>query len=163
MVTQSQSGLPGYVVDYCAPLRPFLLWVPLSGHSPDVFRDQAMPQYCLVSLHTPLVARDLAFILEDLTGCTAIIALKGRESSCHALAEVPEGALRYAFVQSDAAMLQDTPLARRIVELGGRIVLVGSMAEGEAGHGRGDAAWRVLVQPFGPVQVAELLASLDPH
>lgn len=125
-----------------------------------------MSRYCLVMLQTPLVAQDLALILQDLTGCVSITA-EEVEVACLKLAGLGPGSLLYAFVQSDVASLRDSPLRALVERLGGRLVLLGHAAEMEAA--RQDAAgteaetWPVLAQPFGAAQVAELLDGLRRH
>lgn len=119
-----------------------------------------MSRYCLVVLQTPLVAKDLALTLEELTGSATIIA-STIEDSFLKLAGLGPGALLYAFIQSDAAGLRDNPILPLVDQCGGQIVLMGHLAELEATH-EGAGAWPVLEQPFGSVQVAELLEYMRP-
>ena len=123
-----------------------------------------MSRYCLVMLQTPLVAQDLALILQDLTGCVSITA-EEVEVACLKLAGLGPGSLLYAFVQSDVASLRDSPLRAQVERLGGRLVLLGHAAEIEAERldDAATEAWPVLAQPFGAAQVAELLEGLCRH
>lgn len=116
-----------------------------------------MSQYCLVVLPTPLVAQDLALTLQDLTGCTAITADR-MEDACQKLATMSPGSLLYAFIHCDISGFRESPLRTLIERLGGRFVLLGHAAELEAAQDPESACWPVLGQPFGPEQVAALLA-----
>lgn len=119
-----------------------------------------MSRYCLVVLPTPIVAQDLAQTLEDLTGATAITA-GALEECLTKLAGLGPGSLLYAFIQSNVAGLRDSPLPAMIETSGGQIVLLGHAAELEAADD-GAETWPILLQPFGPSQVAELLQRLRP-
>ena len=120
-----------------------------------------MSRYCLVVVHTPLVAQDLALMLEDMTGCSPIL-VERIEEACDKLNDLGPGTLPFAFVHADAAALRASPLAAAIERLGGRPILLGHAAELEAAQGAGHADWPVLEQPFGPAQVAELLQRCPP-
>lgn len=120
-----------------------------------------MARHCLVVLDSPLVAQDLALIVQDLTGAAPMLAQDVAEA-CGSLAKLAPGALLLACVQSEAAPLEATPLPGRVAELGGQIVLLGHAAELEDARGEGRAGWPVLRQPFGPAQVAEVLERLGP-
>lgn len=120
-----------------------------------------MSRYCLVVLQTPLVAQDLALTLQDLTGCISITVEKN-EDACDKLAGLSPGSLLYAFVQSDVSQFRESPLRPLIEQLGGSCVLLGHDAELEMAKGPEGPTWPVLGQPFGPDQVAALLADLHP-
>lgn len=120
-----------------------------------------MSRYCLVVLQTPLVAQDLALTLQDLTGCISITVEK-IEDACLKLAGLAPGSLLYAFVQSDVSQFRDSPLRRLIERLGGKCVLLGHDAELEVAKAPEGPTWPVLGQPFGPDQVAAMLANLRP-
>lgn len=121
-----------------------------------------MSQYCLVVLPTPLVAQDLALTLQDLTGCHAITADR-MDDACQKLAAMPPGSLLYAFVHCEIAEFRDSPLRILIERLGGKFVLLGHAAELEAAQAPEGTSWPVLGQPFGPEQVAALLAQVPRH
>lgn len=116
-----------------------------------------MSRYSLVLLKAPIVAQDLALTVEELTGCVAITA-SAVEESCLKLAGLGPGSLVYAFIQSDVASLRESPLVALIERIGGQIILTGHPAEIE--ELEKGASWPVLRQPFGPAQVAELLARI---
>ena len=120
-----------------------------------------MARHCLVVLDSPLVAQDLALILQDLTGAAPLLAQDLAEG-CALLEGLSPGALLHAFVQAEAAALAATTLPAQVAELGGRIVLLGHAAELEAADGGGQPGWPVLPQPFGTAQVAEVLERLGP-
>jgi len=124
-------------------------------------QDVTMSRFCLILMQTPLVAQDLSLMLKDLTGCTPI-TVGQIDEACSRLSELVPGSLLFAVVQSDAAGMRDSPLRCAIERLDARLVLTGHAAEMEAAKGQGNEAWPVLAQPFGPGQVAELLAGLRP-
>lgn len=153
---------PGYVMVYCAI-------APTRAHRQGEARprvrakegDAPMSRYCLVMLQTPLVAQDLALTLEDLTGCAPILATRV-EDACEKLAPLAPGSVLYAFVQSDAEGLDASPLREALERTGARLVLMGHAAEMEAADGAGRIDCPILVQPFGPAQVAKLLDRCPP-
>lgn len=119
-----------------------------------------MKCYCLVSIPTPLVAQDLALTLQDLTGCTAIVAGRA-EKALAMVADVEPGALKYAVVHSGSIAFRSSPLRAAIEARGGRVVLMGHAAELEVAGGKGGESWPVLIQPFGRAQVAALIKRLE--
>lgn len=120
-----------------------------------------MSRFCLVMLQTPLVARDLAQTVEELTGCAPLFAATADEATAR-LAGLERGALPCAFLQTDAAALRTSALLAELRRLGGQPVLLGHAAETEAARGEGCDDWPVLPQPFGRAQVAALLEGLSP-
>lgn len=120
-----------------------------------------MSRYCLVMLQPPLVAQDLAQMLEELTGCEPILPATEDDATAR-LAGMEPGALPCAFLQTDAASLRTSPLLVQLRRLGGQPVLLGHAAEMEAARGEGVDGWPVLPQPFGAAQVAALLGALSP-
>jgi hypothetical protein len=115
-----------------------------------------MSRYCLVVVHTPLVAQDLALTLQELTGCTPIV-VETVEEAIDKLEPLAPGSLSHAFVHSGAAAWRDGPLHGVVERMGARLVLMGHAAEMEAAKDPNGAEWPVLAQPFGPAQVAALL------
>ncbi|MGY6537100.1 MAG: hypothetical protein ACXIVG_17310 [Pararhodobacter sp.] len=116
-----------------------------------------MSRPCLVMLRPPLVARDLALTLQDITGCAPVVA-GTTDEACLKLAALRPPSLHFAFVQTDGASLRGSRLLAMIWQLGGRPVLVGHAAEMEAAGGAAATGWPVLAKPFGSTQVAQLLA-----
>lgn len=121
-----------------------------------------MSRFCLVVLQPPLVAQDLAQTVEELTGCTPLLAAS-MDDAGERLSGLEPGALSCAFVQTDAAGLRASALIAQLRRLGGQPVLLGHAAEMEAARGEGQADWPVLTQPFGAAQVAEVLERLPPR
>jgi hypothetical protein len=118
-----------------------------------------MTRYSLVMVETPLVAHDLALMLEDLTGA-ACMTSAAMDEACEKLASLQPGSLLYAFVQSDLKSLALSTLPDLVRALGGRLILIGHSAELEAAaHADGNAP-PVLIQPFGAAQVTEVLSKI---
>ena len=116
-----------------------------------------MSRFCLVYQSSPVIARDLAITLEDLTGCTPLIVpdMDAAEEAITTLG--PEAELGYAFVHLGVNDYRNSLLRQMLDRLSARVVLLGHAAETEAGA----SDWPVLAQPFSTSQVAELLARLE--
>lgn len=120
-----------------------------------------MTRYSLIMLRTPLVAHDLSLTLAELAGTECIVAAT-IEEACERLTGLAPGALLHAFVHSDYKSLRESPLPSLVAALGGQLVLVGHSAEVEAARGETDPDLPVLMQPFGPAQVTDVLSRISP-
>lgn len=116
-----------------------------------------LPRHCLVFLHSPVVAQDLALTMQDIAGCGPIIATTLPEAESRLAALPNESPLPYAFVHLSPSAFRPSRLNQLLSQRGAKVVLTGHAAELEA-DSSGD--WPVLKQPFSSAQVAALVTQL---
>lgn len=116
-----------------------------------------MNRYCLIFQSSPVIARDLAMTLQDLTGCDPILVpdLGSAETAVADLGD--EAELAYAFVHLGVSDYRKSRLQRLLDGRRARVVLLGHEAETEVAR----SEWPVLAQPFSTDQVADLLARVE--
>lgn len=115
--------------------------------------DGAPEPVFVVVLREFLVARDIEMIIRDIVVEARVILARTLDE---ALAAMPQGRIKAAFVQVEAQDFAQSELCRRVATDGGRTVLVGTNeATGLP------AGWVELPFPFAQSDVSAVLAAGD--
>jgi hypothetical protein len=107
----------------------------------------------VVVLREFLVARDIEMIIRNIVAEARVILARTLDE---AVAAMPQGRIKAAFVQVEAGDFAQSELGRRVATDGGRTVLVGV----DPGAGV-PAGWTALAFPFAESDVSALLAAGD--
>ena len=106
----------------------------------------------VVVVREVLIARDIEMSIRDLWAEAQIVPARTAQD---ALAAVPAGPIKAAFVEMDVTEFGSTELGRRVAADGGRTVLVGHEATTALPEG-----WTALPFPFSGEDVTALLTGV---
>jgi hypothetical protein len=104
----------------------------------------------VVILREFLVARDIEMIIRDFCSDARVVLARTLDD---AMAALPSGKIRAAFIQMDAKAFSDSEFSQRVASDGGRTVLVGLDVDEAVPKG-----WATLRFPFVEQDVSALLA-----
>lgn len=111
----------------------------------------SQPRICLVCIADPLIALDVATILGEVYPSANLISEPDHAAALSAIEGVDSPPVAVLFLNPD--LLDQSPLGKRLTELGAAIILMGTAAEeSRAPHGHA-----VLQRPF---RTADLVALL---